>query len=121
MIPARTLLRRSSGNVANQATNAGLDPNAADGIDLLIRQLNESLGVTVVVVTHDLNTLFSVCDRVAVLADGKVTVDTPAKMMRAKQAGVHEFLSGPRVEVAKAAMGAMANRAAAGKEERNGN
>ena len=93
---------------------AGLDPNLADGIDQLIRQLNEALGVTVVVVTHDLNTLFSVCDRVAVLADGKITVGTPAKMMRAKQAGVHEFLSGPRAEVAMA----MATRAAASKENR---
>ena len=100
--------------------NAGLDPNAADGLDLLIRQLNETLGVTVVVVTHDLNTLFSVCDRVAVLADGKITVGTPAKMIRAKQAGVHEFLSGPRVEVAKAAMSVMAKRAVVDKEERTG-
>jgi phospholipid/cholesterol/gamma-HCH transport system ATP-binding protein len=86
---------------------AGLDPNLADGIDQLIRQLNETLGVTVVVVTHDLNTLFSVCDRVAVLADGKLTVGTPAKMMHSKLAGVHEFLSGPRAEVAMA----MATRA----------
>ena len=97
---------------------AGLDPNLADGIDQLIRQLNETLGVTVVVVTHDLNTLFSVCDRVAVLAEGKVTVGTPAQMLRTKQAGVHEFLSGPRVEAARAAMGAMSKRAVAGKEPR---
>ena len=90
---------------------AGLDPNLADGIDQLIRQLNETLGVTVVVVTHDLNTLFSVCDRVAVLADGKITVGTPARMMRAKEAGVHAFLSGPRAEVAMA----MATRAATSK------
>jgi phospholipid/cholesterol/gamma-HCH transport system ATP-binding protein len=78
----------------------GLDPSSADGIDKLIRQLNESLGVTVVVVTHDLNTLFSVCDRVAVLADGKITVGTPEKLMRSKEAGVRDFLSGPRVDVA---------------------
>jgi phospholipid/cholesterol/gamma-HCH transport system ATP-binding protein len=90
----------------------GLDPNAADGIDQLIRQLNESLGVTVVVVTHDLNTLFGVCDRVAVLADGRVTVGTPAQLMRARQPGVREFLSGPRVEVA------LTNRAIARKEKR---
>lgn len=83
---------------------SGLDPTAADGIDQLIRLLNETLGVTVVVVTHDLNTLFSVCDRVAVLADGKITVDTPARMLRAKQPGVHAFLSGARVTAAKAAM-----------------
>jgi phospholipid/cholesterol/gamma-HCH transport system ATP-binding protein len=90
----------------------GLDPNSADGIDRLIRQLNESLGVTVVVVTHDLNTLFSVCDRVAVLADGKITAGTPEKLMRSKEAGVHAFLSGSRVDVA------LNTRAGADKEKR---
>ena len=83
---------------------AGLDPTAADGIDELIGQLNDVLGITVVVVTHDLSTLFSVCDRVAVLADGKITVGTPATMLRDKQSGVHDFLSGPRVDAARAAM-----------------
>ena len=82
---------------------AGLDPSAADGIDELIKQLNISLGITVVVVTHDLNTLFGVCDRVAVLADQKITVGTPAAMLRNKQPGVRNYLSGPRVDVARAA------------------
>jgi len=81
---------------------AGLDPGAADGIDELIGQLNETLGVTVIVVTHDLNTLFGVCDRVAVLADGHITVGTPEKMLRSKVAGVHDFLSGARVDTARA-------------------
>ena len=83
---------------------AGLDPSAADGIDELIKQLNVALGITVVVVTHDLNTLFGVCDRVTVLADRKITVGTPAAMLRNKQAGVHDYLSGPRVDAARAAM-----------------
>ena len=83
---------------------AGLDPAAADGIDELIEQLNETLGVTVVVVTHDLNTLFGVCDRVAVLANGHVTIGTPEKMLASKDAGVHEFLSGKRVETARYAV-----------------
>jgi phospholipid/cholesterol/gamma-HCH transport system ATP-binding protein len=88
----------------------GLDPSSADGIDQLIRQLNESLGVTVVVVTHDLNTLFSVCDRVAILANGKVTVGTPAELLGSKQEGVRKYLSGPRVDFAKAAMPLMAKQ-----------
>ncbi len=83
---------------------AGLDPTAADGIDQLIRDLNKNLNVTVVVVTHDLNTLFGACDRVAVLANGKITIGTPAKVLRSKEAGVRDYLSGPRVEVAMAAM-----------------
>ena len=95
---------------------AGLDPTAADGIDELIKQLNQALSITVIVVTHDLNTLFGVCDRVAVLADGKINVGTPAKMLRDKHAGVHDFLSGPRIEVARAAMALRAARPAASKE-----
>jgi phospholipid/cholesterol/gamma-HCH transport system ATP-binding protein len=95
----------------------GLDPSAADGIDQLIRQLNETLGVTVVVVTHDLNTLFSVCDRVAVLANGKVTVDTPAKLLSDKQEGVRQYLSGPRVEYAKAALPLMAKQSRVNKQQ----
>jgi len=82
---------------------SGLDPTSAGDIDLLIRQLSDSLGVTVVVVTHDLNTLFGVCDRVAVLAGGKVTVGTPAMLMRDKNEGVREFLSGPRAIAAMTA------------------
>ncbi len=48
-----------------------LDPLTASGIDTLIRELNRSLGITVVVVTHDLTTLFSVCGRIAVLVGGR--------------------------------------------------
>src|SRR5436190_15269951 len=59
-----------------------LDAIAAAGIDALILQLNKSLGVTVVIVTHDLTTLFNVCGRIAVLVDRKVTVDTADKLMK---------------------------------------
>ena len=99
---------------------AGLDPTAADGIDELIKQLNQALSITVIVVTHDLNTLFGVCDRVAVLAEGKISVGTPAKMLRDKHADVHNFLSGPRVEVARAAMALRAARPAASETKQQG-
>ena len=81
---------------------AGLDPNLADGIDQLILQLNKNLGVTVVVVTHDLNTLFGACDRMAVLSGGQITIGSPAQLAKSKQEGVRESLSGERVEVAMA-------------------
>jgi phospholipid/cholesterol/gamma-HCH transport system ATP-binding protein len=98
---------------------AGLDPSLADEIDQLVRKMNEALGVTVVLVTHDLTTLFSVCDRVALLAEGRVTVGTPAELISAEPpAGVRAFWSGPRVEAAKAAM-ATAQRLAK-KERRAG-
>jgi phospholipid/cholesterol/gamma-HCH transport system ATP-binding protein len=75
-----------------------LDPIAASGIDALIRQLNESLGVTVVIVTHDLTTLFTICDRIAVLVDRNITVATVEKLMKSDHPWIHEFFHGPRAE-----------------------
>ena len=75
-----------------------LDPIAASGIDALIRQLNDSLGVTVVIVTHDLTTLFTICDRIAVLVDRNVTVATVEKLMKSDHPWIHEFFHGPRAE-----------------------
>ena len=77
-----------------------LDPIAAGGIDALIAQLNGSLGITVVIVTHDLTTLFGVCDRIAVLVDRKVTVATAEKLMRSDHPWIHEYFHGPRAEAA---------------------
>ena len=51
---------------------SGLDPIGAAAFDRLIAQLQETLGITVYMVTHDLDSLFSICDRVAVLADWKI-------------------------------------------------
>ena len=75
-----------------------LDPLTASGIDDLILQLNRGLGVTVVMVTHDLTTLLSVCDRVAVLVDGKITVDTVERLARSHDPWIHEFLHGARAQ-----------------------
>jgi len=75
-----------------------LDPLTASGIDALIRQLNQGLGVTVVIVTHDLTTLFNVCDRVAMLVDKKIIVDTVDKLMHSKHPWIHDLLHSPRAE-----------------------
>jgi phospholipid/cholesterol/gamma-HCH transport system ATP-binding protein len=75
-----------------------LDPIAASGIDALIRQLNGTLGITVVVVTHDLTTLFTVCGRIAVLVDRNLTVDTADKLVQSKHPWIHDFFHGPRAE-----------------------
>jgi phospholipid/cholesterol/gamma-HCH transport system ATP-binding protein len=80
-----------------------LDPLTAGGIDALIQQLNDSLGITVVIVTHDLHTLFTVCHRIAVLVDGKIIVDTLDKLMHSKQPWIREFLHGPRAQGALSA------------------
>ena len=51
---------------------SGLDPISAGDFDSLIRTLQQTLGLTVFMVTHDLDSLHTVCDRIAVLVDGKV-------------------------------------------------
>src|SRR5436309_2993118 len=80
-----------------------LDPLTASGIDALIAELNRSRGITVVIVTHDLTTLFTICRRVAVLVDKKVTVDTLEGLRRSTQPWIHEFLHGPRAQGAMTA------------------
>jgi len=75
-----------------------LDPIAAGGIDALIRQMNETLGITVVIVTHDLTTLFTVCGRIAVLVDKTLLVDTAEKHRQSDHPWIHDFFHGPRAE-----------------------
>jgi phospholipid/cholesterol/gamma-HCH transport system ATP-binding protein len=79
---------------------ADLDPLTATGIDNLILDLNQGLGVTVVVVTHDLATLFSTCHRVAVLVDKRITIDTLDRLARSDHPWIHAFLHGPRARCA---------------------
>jgi phospholipid/cholesterol/gamma-HCH transport system ATP-binding protein len=81
-----------------------LDPIAASGIDALIRQLNQILGITVVIVTHDLTTLLTVCGRIAVLVDKNLTVDTADNLMQSDHPWIHEFFHGPRAEGAMKAL-----------------
>jgi phospholipid/cholesterol/gamma-HCH transport system ATP-binding protein len=64
---------------------SGLDPISAGEFDTLIRALQQTLGLTVFMVTHDLDSLYSVCDRVAALADGKVIAEGPISTMLQSQ------------------------------------
>lgn len=66
---------------------SGLDPLAADAFDRLIKDLRTSLGLTVFLVTHDLETVFTVCDRAAVIVDKKLRVGSPRELMRATTRG----------------------------------
>ena len=75
-----------------------LDPLTASGIDALIEQLNRSLGITVVIVTHDLTTLFTICHRLALLVDQKLRVDRLDRLLHSDQPWIHEFLHGPRAQ-----------------------
>jgi phospholipid/cholesterol/gamma-HCH transport system ATP-binding protein len=75
---------------------AGLDPIAAGDFDVLIRDLRGSLGLTVFMVTHDLDTLFSICDRVAVLVDKKIRVGTLEQMLQDDHPWIRSYFHGPR-------------------------
>lgn len=90
--------------------SSDLDAIAAAGIDELILQLNRSLGITAVIVTHDLTTLMTVCDRIAVLVDQSLIIDTASHLRQSSHPWIHDFFHGPRAE------GAMKAR-----EVRNGN
>ncbi|MBC7681791.1 MAG: ATP-binding cassette domain-containing protein, partial [Ferruginibacter sp.] len=76
---------------------AGLDPNGADEFVTLLRALHQGLGLTVVMVTHDLDTLFALSTRVAVLAEKKVLVTgTPAEVVAFPHPFIEHFFLGER-------------------------
>ena len=76
---------------------AGLDPIGAAAFDRLTRELQRTLGLTVFLITHDLDTLHEICDRVAVLADHKViAVDTVPRLMELDHPWIQEYFNGPR-------------------------
>ncbi|WP_234446983.1 MULTISPECIES: ATP-binding cassette domain-containing protein [unclassified Luteimonas] len=83
---------------------AGLDPIGASAFDHLIRTLQQALGLTVFLITHDLDTLYAICDRVAVLADRKVVAVGPlAEIERLEHPWVQEYFNGPRGRAAQRA------------------
>jgi phospholipid/cholesterol/gamma-HCH transport system ATP-binding protein len=82
---------------------AGLDPIAAGEFDNLIRDLKGSLGLTVFMVTHDLDSLFAVCDRVAVLVDKRIRVGTLDEMLHDDHPWIRAYFHGPRGRAAQQA------------------
>jgi len=76
---------------------AGLDPIGAAAFDNLTRELKKAMGLTVFLITHDLDTLHEICDRVAVLADKRViAVDTVPNLMELDHPWIQEYFNGPR-------------------------
>ena len=76
---------------------SGLDPISAGDFDALIRTLQQTLGLTVFMVTHDLASLHQVCDRIAVLADGKIVADGPmTAMLESEHPWVKSYFRGER-------------------------
>ncbi|WP_397454100.1 ABC transporter ATP-binding protein [Pseudomonas sp. NA-150] len=83
---------------------AGLDPIGAAAFDQLILTLRNALGLSVFLVTHDLDTLYTITDRVAVLADKRVLVaDAIDKVSATNDAWIHEYFHGPRGRAASVA------------------
>jgi phospholipid/cholesterol/gamma-HCH transport system ATP-binding protein len=75
---------------------AGLDPIAAAAFDALIRDLRRALGLTVFMVTHDLDSLVAICDRIAVLVDKRLRIGTMAELLRDPDPWIQEYFRGPR-------------------------
>jgi phospholipid/cholesterol/gamma-HCH transport system ATP-binding protein len=84
---------------------AGLDPIGAAAFDQLILDLRDQLGLTVFLITHDLDTLYAICDRVAVLAERKViAVGTIPELLALDHPWIQEYFGGPRGRAAEEAV-----------------
>ena len=98
---------------------AGLDPIGAAAFDDLIKSLKETLGLTVFLITHDLDTLHAICDRVAVLADRRVVaIGTIPELLALDHPWIQEYFNGPRGRAAEATAEAHANDDPADNERR---
>jgi phospholipid/cholesterol/gamma-HCH transport system ATP-binding protein len=99
---------------------AGLDPIGAAAFDTLVVELRNRLGLTVFLITHDLDTLYTICDRVAVLADRQVVaVGTIPELLALDHPWIQEYFRGPRGRAAEEAVEeaeARAEAAAGGSE-----
>lgn len=81
---------------------SGLDPISAAGFDELIQQLREWFRLTIVIITHDLDSLWRIADRVAVLGNGKVLgIGTMSELSHSSDPLIHEYFYGPRGRAAR--------------------
>ncbi len=76
---------------------SGLDPVSAAGLDELVSHLQHALGLTVIVITHDLHTLVSLCDRIAVLVDGKIIAGTLQELCEHPHPWIKAYFQGKRM------------------------
>ena len=101
---------------------SGLDPIGAAEFDELIATLQRTLGLTVFMVTHDLDSLYSICDRIAALADRKVVAEGPiGTMLASRHPWVHAYFHGKRARLAGSALtGSSGARGVTGENETAG-
>ncbi len=79
---------------------AGLDPISAAAFDELLLYLRSQLRLTVVMITHDLDTLFRTCNRVGVIVDGRMITDTLDGLLQNQNPWIREYFHGPRARAA---------------------
>jgi phospholipid/cholesterol/gamma-HCH transport system ATP-binding protein len=80
---------------------SGLDPISAAAFDRLVLELQESLSLTVVMITHDLDTIFRVCNRVGVIVDGRMVTGTLEEIVRNEHPWIRDYFHGERSRVAQ--------------------
>ncbi|HVC01182.1 MAG TPA: ATP-binding cassette domain-containing protein [Steroidobacteraceae bacterium] len=79
---------------------SGLDPISAAAFDELLLYLHSQLGLTVVMITHDLDTLLRTCDRIGVILDGRMVSGTPAQIAAQPHPWIQAYFHGPRARAA---------------------
>jgi phospholipid/cholesterol/gamma-HCH transport system ATP-binding protein len=82
-----------------------LDAVAATALDELMLSLQKVLNLSILIITHDLDTLVTICDRIAMIADKKIEVGTLDEMLKSSNPEVHEYFSGPRMKAVLAKQG----------------
>jgi len=83
---------------------AGLDPIAATEFDELITYLHDNLDLTIMMITHDVDSLFGICDRIAVLVDGGVVVGTVDEILKTDHPWIKSYFGVPRAQRARFAV-----------------
>ena len=73
---------------------------AANAFDLLVQNLNRNLGITFIIITHDLDTLATICNRVAIMVDHQIIIDSLAHLIVNDNPAVRSYFQGPRARIA---------------------
>jgi len=84
---------------------AGLDPIAATAFDELITYLHDNLDLTIMMITHDVDSLFGICNRIAVLVDGGIVVGTTQEILDSEHPWIESYFGVPRAQRAFEAAG----------------
>ena len=80
---------------------AGLDPIAATEFDELITYLHDNLDLTIMMITHDVDSMFGICDRIAVLVDGRVVVGTVDEILQSDHRWIRSYFGVARAQRAR--------------------